>query len=120
MSQHVVIKHNRYGMELVLDDKISFDELLEVIAEKFQASGDFFKDRKMAVSFKGRNLSEKEMMSVVDTIMANSTIQIVSIMDNDSELEEKMKVRVDGYNQGMEQQSYGQTNPLHQIPRPYL
>ena len=119
MSQHVVIKHNRYGMELVLDDKISFDELLEVIGEKFQASGNFFKDRKMAVSFKGRNLSEKEMMSVVDTIMANSTIQIVSIMDNDSELEEKMKVRVDGYNQGMEQQSYGQAKMTDEMYAQY-
>ena len=46
MSQQVVIKQNRYGMELVLDNKISFDELLEVIIEKFQASGNFFKDKK--------------------------------------------------------------------------
>ena len=107
MSQHVVIKHNRYGMELVLNDKISFEELLEVIAEKFQASGNFFKDKKMAVSFKGRKLSEKEMMSIVDTIMDNSTIQIVSIMDHDSKLEEKMKVRMDEYNHITEQQSYG-------------
>ena len=107
MSQRVVIKHNRYGMELVLDNKISFEELLEVITEKFQSSGNFFKDKKMAISFKGRELSEKEMMCIVDTIMANSTIQIVSIMDNDSELEERMKIKVDEYNQAMEQQSYG-------------
>ena len=111
MSQHVIIKHNRYGMELVLDNKISFDELLEVVAEKFHASGDFFKDRKMAVSFKGRELSEKEMMSVVDTIMNNSAIQIVSVMDNNAELEERMKVRMDEYNYAMKQQPYELVHP---------
>ena len=111
MSQGVIIKHNRYGMELVLDSKISFEELLEVIIEKFQASGNFFKDKKMAISFKGRKLSEKEMMRIVDTIMDNSSIQIVSIMDNDSELEAKMKTRIDEYNQIVEQQSYGMVQP---------
>ena len=111
MSQSVIIKHNRYGMELVLDSKISFEELLEVIIEKFQASGNFFKDKKMAISFKGRKLSEKEMMRIVDTIMDNSSIQIVSIMDNDNELEAKMKTRIDEYNQVMEQQSYGMVQP---------
>ena len=107
MSQHVIIKHNKYGMELVLNHKISFEELLESIIEKFQTSGHFFKDKKMAISFKGRELSEKEMMQIVNTIMENSTIQIVSIMDNDSELEERMKARVEAYNHAMEQPSHG-------------
>ena len=107
MSQHVIIKHNRYGMELVLDNKISFDELLESIIEKFQNSGNFFKDKKVTISFKGRKLSEKEMIRIVDIIMENSTIQIVSIMDNDSELEQRMKARMDEYNHAMDQQSYG-------------
>ena len=106
MSQHVVIKHNRYGMELVLSDKIPFEELLEVIVEKFKTSGNFFKDIKMAVSFKGRKLSEEEMMRIVNTIMDNSTIQIVSIIDNDSELEKRMQARMDEYNHANEQKPY--------------
>ena len=103
MSQHVIIKHNRHGMELVLDHKISFEELLKAIIEKFQTSGDFFKDKKMVVSFKGRELSEKEMIRIVNTIMENSAIQIVSIMDNDSELEKRMNARMDEYNHSMKQ-----------------
>ena len=110
--QNVVIKHNRYGMELVLNPDISFEELLEVIIDKFQASGDFFKDKKMAISFKGRDLSEHEMMRIVDTIMANSTIQIVSIMDNDSELEQKMKAKVDAYTP---QPNYGTVHPQSEM-----
>lgn len=104
MSQYVIIKHNRYGMELVLDHKISFEELLDAIIEKFQATGNFFKDKKMAVSFKGRKLSEKEMMRIVNTIMDNSTIQIVSIVDHDTELEKRMQARMDEYNYASEQQ----------------
>ena len=106
MAQQVVIKHNRYGIELVLDNQISFEELLEVIVEKFQSAGHFFKDKKMAVSFKGRKLSEKEMIRIVDTIMDNTTIQIVGIIDNDTELERVMQLRVEEHNRTMEQQLY--------------
>ena len=106
MAQQVVIKHNRYGIELVLDNQISFEELLEVIVEKFQSASHFFKDKKMAVSFKGRKLSEEEMICIVDTIMDNTTIQIVSIIDNDTELEKVMKLRIEEHNHAMEQQLY--------------
>ena len=106
MAQQVVIKHNRYGIELVLDNQISFEELLEVIVEKFQSASHFFRDKKMAVSFKGRKLSEKEMIRIVDTIMDNTTIQIVSIIDNDTELEKVMKLRIEEHNHAMEQQLY--------------
>lgn len=98
MSQRVIIKHNKYGMELVLDNDISFEQLVSEIIEKFQVSGNFFKDTKQVVSFKGRQLSEKEMLRVVDTIMENSPIQIIGIMDGNSELEQAMKERVDAYN----------------------
>ncbi len=101
MSQQVIIKHNKYGMELILDSEISFEELLSVIVEKFQASGNFFKDTKQAISFKGRELSENEMLRIVDTIMENSPIQIIGIMDDNSELEKAMKERVDAYNEAL-------------------
>ena len=80
MSQRVIIKHNKYGMELVLDNDISFEQLLSEIIEKFQVSGNFFKDTKQVISFKGRQLSENEMLSVVDAIMENSPIQIIGII----------------------------------------
>ena len=97
MSQQVMIKHNRYGMELILDNQISFQELLELIIEKFKASAKFFKDAKLILSFKGRKLSEREMMDIVNGIMANSSIEIIGIMDENSELEEAMKARFEAY-----------------------
>lgn len=99
MSQHVVIKHNKYGIELVLNDKISFEELLSEIIEKFKASSEFFKDAKLAVAFKGRPLSDGEQLKIVDAIMEHSSIQIIAIMEHNTELEQAMKIRLDAYNQ---------------------
>lgn len=99
MSKYVIIKHNKYGMELVLDNEISFEKLLSEVIEKFRMSRDFFKDTKQVISFRGRQLSEKEMLSIVDAIMENSSIQIIGIMDGNSELEKAMKERADAYNE---------------------
>ena len=101
MSKNVIIKHNKYGMELVLDKDISFEELISEIIEKFRKAGDFFKDTKHLISFKGRELSEEEMLSIVDTIMENSSIQIIGIMDGNSELEKAMKERTEAYNEAL-------------------
>ena len=101
MSQYVIIKHNKYGMELVLNDKIPYEELLALIIEKFQASREFFKDAKLAIAFKGRTLSQQQMLEIVDAIMENSSIHIVAIMDNNKELEEAMKKRLDAYNKDL-------------------
>ena len=38
MSQSVTIKSNKYGINLVLNSDIEFDELLKDVVEKFKAS----------------------------------------------------------------------------------
>ncbi len=97
MTKEVIIKSNKYGMELILDDKLPFPELLDIIRDRFQESGNFFKNAKMAVSFKGRSLTGEEELSIVDAIMENSPIQIVSIMDLAGVQEERMKERLDAF-----------------------
>ena len=60
MSQPVILKSNRYGINLVLDDKIPFQELVAAIVEKFKESEKFFKNADMAISFEGRELSDRK------------------------------------------------------------
>ena len=53
MSQSVTIKSNKYGINLVLDPEIGFDELLKDVVEKFKASSTFVslkmeQDRKLS------------------------------------------------------------------------
>lgn len=97
MSKEVVIKSNRYGINLILDGQIPFQELLGKISDKFKETGDFFRDAKMAISFEGRELSVQEEQTIVDTIMANSSVRIVSIVDTNQELEEQMRMLVEAY-----------------------
>lgn len=103
MSKEVVIKSNRYGMNLILDSQIPFPQLLECVARKFKESGSFFKNAKMAVCFEGRELTEKEELALTDAIMANSSVQIVSILDRPGVQEMRMKRLVDAY-----ESSFGQ------------
>lgn len=51
MSQSVMIKSNKYGINLVLDPNIPFVELLKDVIEKFKASEKFFKNAELAISF---------------------------------------------------------------------
>ena len=104
MSQTVIIKSNKYGINLILDPNVSFRELLAAIIEKFKESEKFFKNAKMAISFEGRRLSQEEEYRIINAITENTTIQIICIVDNDAENEERMKRQVDAYCQAVEQQ----------------
>lgn len=111
MTNKVVIKSNKYGINLILDDQVPFPELLQIIADKFKESGGFFKDAQMAVSFEGRSLTTREEQDIADTIMDNSAIRIVSIIDSNKDLEELMRERVEAYT---EAQQYVQ--PVSYVP----
>ena len=64
MSQPVVLKSNRYGINLILDADMPFGQLEEEILEKFRESEKFFKNAKIAISFEGRRLSQEEEFSI--------------------------------------------------------
>ena len=59
MSQSVMIKSNKYGINLVLDPNIPFVELLKDVIEKFKASEKFFKNAELAISFEGDRKSTR-------------------------------------------------------------
>ena len=56
----VMIKSNKYGLIVVLDDKIPFAQLLRDVADKFREASNFFKNAKMAISFSGRTLTQEQ------------------------------------------------------------
>ena len=78
MANEVVIKSNRYGLNLILDDQTPFPELLRIIGNKFQETGGFFQNAKMAVSFEGRQLSPAQQKRIADGIMATLETQNVA------------------------------------------
>lgn len=90
-----MIKSNKYGLIVILDDKIPFTDLLLDVAEKFKEASNFFKNAKMAVSFSGRELTREQEKELVSTIVNNSHIHILCVIDEKKEDEEYYRQAVD-------------------------
>lgn len=95
MNNSVVIKGNKYGITVVLDKDMQFDELLNEVTEKFRSSAGFFGKANLAVSFDGRPLSDEEEKKILNAISVNSDINIVCVMDKDEVREKCCKKAVE-------------------------
>lgn len=105
MANEVVIKSNRNGVNLVLDDRIPFPDLLRIIGDKFRETGSFFKNAEMAVSYEGRKLTAAEADAVAEAIMANSSIQVTGIAEQAKVPEEPIRRKAEGAGQGRERRA---------------
>lgn len=83
MSQAVIIKSSKNGINLVLDASMPFPELLTKILHKFTEAERFFANASFAISFEGRELSDEEKYQVVDAIMEQTRVKILCILDSD-------------------------------------
>lgn len=99
MSQPVILKSNRYGINLILDADMPFNQLKEAILEKFRESEKFFKNAKIAISFEGRRLSQEEEFSILDMITKNTSIQVICIVDQNEMREQMYKEKIESYYQ---------------------
>lgn len=85
MKNPIIIKSFPNGLSIFLDEEIPFSDLVEELAFKFRESAHFFKDASMVVSFEGRELSDQEERQLVNTICANSDLNVVCIMGKNEE-----------------------------------
>lgn len=85
MNSPVIIKSFQNGIAVILDDTISFSELLDEVGIKFRESAAFFKDSKMAISFEGRKLSTEEEKQLVEQITKSCSLHIVCLVGKDEE-----------------------------------
>ena len=97
MSQSVILKSNRYGINLILDNNISFAELKKAVLDKFKESEKFFKNASIAISFEGRILSGEEELELLDLIAENTSIHVVCVVDHDELREQLYKEKIDSY-----------------------
>lgn len=94
MNNSVIIKGNKHGIVVLLDENIPFAELKEALAEKFQSASKFFDKASMAVSFEGRSLTSSEEKEILDIISENSELNVVCVIDNDKLRDEYYKKAV--------------------------
>ena len=95
MKNSVVIKGNKYGIIVMLDKNISYEQLKKDIAEKFKESSKFLGNSSMGITFEGRFLDNDQLQEVLQIIEDNSDLNIVCVVDNDKEREEYFKKSVD-------------------------
>lgn len=93
----VVIKSSPYGLTLVLDREISFEQLVRDICKKFATSRSFFGTATLVISIEGRPVSAEEAAVIVEAIQLNSDITI-SLIEEDNELKNiEMKEKIDRF-----------------------
>ena len=94
-NQSDIIKSNRYGLNVVLDEQPDWDTIKKEVAEKFSASAKFFGNAQMALCFQGRSLSTAEEEELVEVIEASCQIQVVCLVDENQVTEQTMKQAVE-------------------------
>ena len=95
MNNSVIIKGNKYGIVVVLDKNVSFEQLREDLIDKFKSASRFFDKASMAISFEGRKLSVEEEQQILNLIAENSDLNIVCVIDNDEMREKYFKKAVE-------------------------
>lgn len=86
MKNSVMIKGNKYGIVVVLDESKEFSELKEELKNKFVESAKFFNNSSsMAISFEGKKLSNDEQREILDMIKECTELNIVCVMDSTDE-----------------------------------
>ena len=85
MKDAVLIKSFPNGIVLHLSEADTFEEILQETAIRFRESRDFFKDAKMALSIKGRKLTEEEENTLLNIISENSDIHILCLVSDDED-----------------------------------
>lgn len=83
MNQSVIIKSSKNGITLVLHPDLPFEQLMDEILLKFRESEKFFANASFAISFEGRLLSEEEKLTIVDSIMTQTSVKILCIIEPD-------------------------------------
>ena len=91
MTQPVVIKANNFGILVVLDSEIPFNELIAAVKAKFSESRKFLGSAEMALGFEGRYLSIEEDSMIISAISESSDLKIMCVLDKDEEREKSFK-----------------------------
>ena len=101
-ATHSPVFHQVEG--LIIDEHITFADLIKAVVEKFKASANFFKNAKLAISFEGRHLSDEEQQQIIAAIEENTTIEILCIVESGTEQEAIMKEQVEAFNEAVQKQ----------------
>ncbi len=92
MKEHVLIKGNKYGIVLVLNPDVPFEDLLIEIGIRFDDASKYFNQTtQSALTIEGRELSSEEIDRVLDLIKKRTNLRIPYVIDNCRQTEEQFQ-----------------------------
>ncbi|SFB66998.1 septum site-determining protein MinC [Butyrivibrio sp. YAB3001] len=91
MNQAVTIKGTKSGIILVLNSTVNYTLLREEIKNRFVEASGFLGKHDMGLIIRGRKLSEDEQSDVLEIIKENTKLNIICIIDEESETEKLFK-----------------------------
>ena len=95
MNDVVVIKGTKSGIILVLKPDEEYDVLKKEVAAKFKASAAFLGEAQKALTFQGKELTDKQKLELIDIIQENCRLSIVCIMEEDEKLEQSFRKSIE-------------------------
>ncbi len=98
MENAVIIKSSKFGITLILDENVSFEELKVLIKSKFQQSAKFFGDADMVLAFEGKKLDAIQQQEVIGIIGDVTSINVTCIVDENEEADAKFMAALDKKN----------------------
>ncbi len=85
MKDAVLIKSYQNGINLILREDVSFEEIISELSAKFQSSRSFFGNADVALSYEGRQLGQEQELALVEAIRQSSNLNLVCIIGRDEE-----------------------------------
>lgn len=97
MNGVISLKGNKYGLSVNISEDASFEEIKIGTAEYFKSASKMFKKEKIAIAFEGKPLTDDERNQLVDIIRDNCSLDILCVMDFNSQTEERFRRAVQKY-----------------------
>ncbi|MDE7224819.1 MAG: septum site-determining protein MinC [Acetatifactor sp.] len=89
MKDAVMIKSYQNGINLILREDVSFEEIIQELSAKFRSSRSFFGNADVALSYEGRRLEQEQEITLVETIRQSSDLNLVCIVGRDEETDRR-------------------------------
>ena len=85
LKDAVIIKSYQSGINLILREDVSFEEIIRELSAKFQSSRSFFGSADVALSYEGRILEQEQEVALVEAIRQSSDLNLICIVGKDEE-----------------------------------
>ena len=99
----VIFKGGKNGIVILLDEKANFQQITKSLRTKIRDASKFFSNAATTISFKGKELSETELLSLIEIISTETSLSITFVEDLTGTFEIKKN---NNYTEGTERHAH--------------